>query len=279
MAKIVYDVLDEHFFQKTAYQYRLSLSITPSSCTYLLYDDTQWLAYRSYALEGQNRDLFSLKDEIETIRYQDKMLHLDFKSVDIYLLSEIFTFVPSAMYDDGRAATYLANITPNPINDIIKNDAFSQKGFYNVYAVKVDLFDFFKKQFPKAIIRHGLSHLLDYYSSHAEHRGGKKLYLNFHQNQLQITHFDESNFVYANNFAFQTSNDASYYTMLVVNQLGLNPETVEVYLTGHIDRNSELFNGISRYLRQINFMDTTITHQANSPFEEYSGHTFIDMLG
>ena len=102
--------------------------------------------------------------------------------------------------------------------------------------------------------------------------------MNFHQNNLQISYFDNEKFIFANNFPFQTSNDAAYFTMLVVNQFKLNPETIKVYLSGHVDKNAELYNVVYRYIRNVHFLETDITHQENSPFGKYSGHTFIDFL-
>ena len=200
MAKIIYDILDENFFQKTGYQYRLSMLLTESTCTYLLFDDAQWLAYRSYALEGQNRDLFSLKDELETLLFQDKMLNLSFQSVEIRLQSNNFTFVPEALFDESQTYAYLANVTPSPANEAVKKDNIENQSLVNLYVLKLDLQRFLQKKFPTYQINHAITPLINTYAAHTECIEGKKIYLNFHQNQLQILFFEESKFVFANNF-------------------------------------------------------------------------------
>lgn len=278
LAKIIYDILDDNFFQKTGYQYRLSMLLTDTTCSYLLYDDAQWLAYRSYALDSNNRALFSLKDELETLMHQDKMLNLSFQSIDIQLLTNSFTFVPTPLFEESQVMTYLANVTPSPSSEIIKKENVAENSFVNVYVTKLDLHRFLQKTFTNYQLSHLLTKQINTYQAHAEFVTGKKLYLNFHQNNLQITYFEEQNFVFANNFPFQTSNDAAYYTMLVINQLHLNPETINVYVSGHIDKDAELYNTVFRYIRNIIFMQSTIEHEDNSPFGKYPAHTFIDMM-
>jgi Protein of unknown function (DUF3822) len=171
----------------------------------------------------------------------------------------------------------LANVTPSPASEIIKTETITNEDFVNVYVLKLDLQRFLQKTFPNHQLKHTLTNLVELYHAHAEMIGGKKLYLNFHQNNLQITHFDEGKFVFSNNFTFQTSNDAAYYTMLVINQLKLNPETIKVYLSGHINKEAELYNTIFRYLKEVHFLDSTTEHVENSPFGKYPTHTFLDV--
>jgi hypothetical protein len=276
MAKIIYDILDEAFFQKTDYQYKLAMLLSDNNCTYLLYDNKQWLAYRSYELEAQNRELFSLKDELETLKYQDKIFNLTFQAVDIYLLNQQFTFVPKALFEDKLLYSYLTNVTPAPTNEIIKKDDVLKQELYNVFLLKIDLEQFLKQTFPNYQIKHLLTHLVNWYANNFTEKGNK-LFLNFHHKNIEIIYFDDNNFVFANNYTYQTANDAAYYLMLVINQFKLNPETVQLYLSGHIDANAELYNTMIRYVRQVNFITPTIELEDNSPFAQYPKHTFLDL--
>lgn len=276
MAKIIFDILDEAFFQKTDYQYKLTMLLSDNSCSYLLYDDNQWLAYRSYELDAQNRELFSLKDELETLKYQDKIFNLTFQSVDIYLLSQQFTFIPKQLFEEKHLYSYLANVTPSPANEIIKKEEIGNGDLKNIYVLKIDLQHFLQNTFPNYKIQHILTRLVNWFANNQK-ESGHKILMNFHQKNIQIVYFDENSFVFANNFQYQTANDAAYYLMLVVNQFKLNPETVKVFLSGHIDTNSELYNTFMRYVRNVNFIENTISHEQNSPFSKYPNHTFIDL--
>lgn len=276
MAKIINDILDEAFFQKTDYQYKLALLLSDNSCSYLLYDDAQWLAYRSYELDAQNRELFSLKDELETLKYQDKIFNLAFQNVNVFLLNQQFTFIPKQLFDEKDLFSYLANVTPSPSNEIIKREAVCNGEFNNVYVLKIDLQYFLQNTFPNYTIQHLLTNLVNRFKGSREEKGNK-VFMNFHQKNIQIVYFDDDKLIFANNFQFQTANDAAYFLMLVVNQFKLNPETLKVYLSGHVDIDAELYNTLVRYVRNISFLENAQQHETKSPFNKFPQHTFIDM--
>lgn len=277
MAKILYDILDEAFFQKTDYQYKLALLLSDNSCSYMLYDDNQWLAYRSYELNAENRELFSLKDELETLKHQDKIFSLSFQSVEVYLLNQQFTFIPKQLFEEKHLYSYLANVAPNPSNEIIKRDELENGTLNNIYVLKIDLQQFLQNTFPNYKIHHLLSRLINWFVDNIN-ENGHKLLINFHQKEIQIIYFDEKNFIFANNFQFQTANDAAYYLMLVINQFKLNPETVKVFLSGHIDSNSELHNSFMRYIRNVSFIEQNVQHHVTSPFLKYPKHSFTALV-
>ncbi len=276
MATITYDILDESFFTKSSYVYHLHLVLADVACTYLIFDDEQLLAYRSYQLEQQNRELFSWKDELQTLMHQDKMLQLSFKTVKIMLLHQQFTLIPTTLFEAQNAAAYLNNVVPNTESDLVETDDLLKFNIKNVYALKIDLQSFIKENYPTASITHALSFLLE--NIQKESRFGLKLFLNFHHKQVQFLLFDGEKFNFANNFDFQTANDVAYFLMLVINQLSLNPETISVVLSGHIEKNTEVYNTIFRYVRNLSFLDCSTKKMKQKAFQETPNHLFINIL-
>ena len=279
MANITYDILDESFFTKSQYEYHLHLLLADDASTYLIYDEDQLLAYRSFQLEDQNRELFSWKDELQALIHQDKMLQLSFKTVKISLLHQAFTFVPTELYESHNEANYLQKVSANASNEIACRDDLKFLSIKNIYALKIDLQRFIKETFPNAIISHSVSHLIDrLYPYVANDNLKKKVFLNFHHKQVQIVLFEGQNLLFANNFQFQIGNDAAYYLMLVVNQFKLNPEVIEVCMSGQIEKDTEVYNTIFRYIRNLTFLDYTIEKEKKRAFTSVENHLFLSII-
>ncbi len=276
MTSVTYDLLDESFFTKSSYVYHLHIVFADDACSYLIYDEEQLLAYRSYDLGQQNRALFSWKDELQTLMHQDKMLQLVFKSVKIFLLHSQFTFVPNELFEVQNTTSYLSKIAPNVESDLVNVESLLNGSLKNIFSLKIDLHQFAKKQYENVLFSHSLSFLIENFKKDA--KNDTKLYLNFHQKQIQIVFFKEGNFHFANNFTFQTSADIAYYMMLVINQFQLNPELVQIVLSGHIEKNTEAYNTIIKYVRNISFLDYSVKKAKHRIFQEVPNHLFVNIL-
>jgi Protein of unknown function (DUF3822) len=282
MANITFDILDENFFTKTTYQYHLNMVLADDAFTYLVYDDEQLLAYRSYLLEDKNRALFSWKDELQTLIHQDKMLQLSFHSAKFLLLHQKFTFVPTALFDATNASSYLENVSSDFKSDILTYENIESQGFVNVFSVPLDLHQFIKTTFSTATIHHAVGFLAENIVQNEvtlTPTATSRLYVHFHHQQMQVLAIDSDKKVcFANNFIFQTANDIAYYMMLVINQLKLNPETVTVNLSGHIEKNTEAYNAVYRYVVNLQFLDYSIKKAKKRSFENTHNALFANIL-
>ncbi|MFZ4545771.1 MAG: DUF3822 family protein, partial [Saprospiraceae bacterium] len=273
------DIFDQKLISSSSYRYRLSMVLSDVACTYLIYDDDRWLCYKSYALEAHNRDLFSLKDELELLLGTDKMLNLSFNSVHIRILTPACTQVPTALFYEENAYTYLNSVCASPATEIVKTDRCPED-IVSIYLVKLDLHQYLQKLWPHATITNLFSDLISKYYQQAKNNEGNAMYVNFHQNQMQVLVFQQSKLLLVNNYDFQTADDVAYFTMLVINQLELHSETIALSLSGHINAKAELYNTIYRYVRNVSFMETNtpLLYHKEHIFGTYAVHTFFDII-
>lgn len=276
MAKIVYDIFDDYVLSNSSYVYKMRMFISNHACTYLITDGDRWMAYRSYALDCGNRALFSIRDEIEMLKNTDKMLQLSFSEVRISLLSQAFTMVPEELYSDKNPYAYLNSVCPSPASEIVRMETFTSE-IRNLYLIKIDLLQFLEKSFPGVAITHFFTGMVSGIFSENRNQG-TALFINFHQNQMQILVCDAQRILLANNYDFQSTGDVAYFIMLIINQLSLDPETAMVYLSGHVNSSAELYNTIARYIRNVHFRHTLFSEfPRESAFATYPLHTFADV--
>lgn len=78
----------------------------------------------------------------------------------------------------------------------------------------------------------------------------RKLYGYFHDKKLDIFCFDKNRFKFTNCFAADQSRDAAYYLLYVWQQLQMDAEKDELYLSGDIPDREWLLEALHRYMRK-----------------------------
>jgi len=254
MAKITYDIFDDKLLSNSSYEYRLHMLISDHAFSYLILDHNHCLAYRSYTLDAHNRELFSIKDEIEMLIIGEKMLQLSFRDVRVYYLTQSFTLVPEELYNAKDPYLYFNAVCHSPATDIIRMEC-CEPGIINLYLLKVGLLQYLESSFPGVTSENLFSGLI---ADPSKISSGSDacLFINIHLNQLQVMACENQRIVMVNNYHFLTAGDVAYFTMLAIDQLSLDPETAIVFLSGHINTDAELYNTICRYVRNVRFRDT-----------------------
>ena len=83
---------------------------------------------------------------------------------------------------------------------------------------------------------------------------------------------------YCNVFPFATAEDVLYYTVLVMQELGLNPDQDELIVWGELTHDSALFTLLRNYIRNVRFgprpYDLSYSYRLSEIFE----HRYFDLF-
>jgi hypothetical protein len=105
----------------------------------------------------------------------------------------------------------------------------------------------------------------------------RRLYLSLGQQELTLVVLGQ-HLEYCNVFAFTTAEDVMYYTILVMQELGLNPDQDEVTVWGELTHDSAVFALLRTYVRNVRFgarpLDVQYSYRLNDVFE----HRYFDVL-
>ena len=98
----------------------------------------------------------------------------------------------------------------------------------------------------------------------------RRLYLNLSDHELTIAVLGQ-HLEYCNVFAFATAEDVVYYTILVMQELGLNPDQEEVSVWGELTHDSAIFGLLRTYLRHVRLgqrpADVQYSYRLNDVFD------------
>ncbi len=251
----------------------------PTTVAVSLRDDTFELAnptaYHLYALAGPTRlrvaalevarqkivafddlPLASLADLPAVAASHSLLGHAGWARLRLALAGTANTLLPAPLYRTGDEATYLhphhalapteealaySLHLPAPATDMV-----------SVFAARRDLV-----QWLHAV--HGPSaRLLPHTSAllagllHQRGTAPRQLYLSLAEHELTAVVLGPQ-LEFCNTFAVSTAEDVAYYTILVMQELGLNPDRDPVTIWGELTGDSATFALLSTYVRQLRF--------------------------
>lgn len=217
----------------------LKLSVTPSSLRYFVLSQThqQVIFFGNYTLHHVNQAQ-ELAYRLEKIFEKDEVLQLKFGQV-LLGMDTPYSLIPSEMafmFSDGqKQAQKLDAIGADLVferNDLLQQTA--HRLFGNVQTVHV--VSTFIKQLPPQ----------DF---------SNRLIVHVSSNHLDVLRWNaEGSIDLLNRYEYQTATDFIYYVLLACNDLKIDRETTELFLSGEVDIQSKIYDMCYRYFRNLSFL-------------------------
>ncbi len=174
-------------------------------------------------------------------------------AVRLAVTGRAFTLLPAALFRAGdEAAALRLHHTPTP-TETVRHTTHPGLELVNVFAANTALADWLAATHgATGRMLHHTSALL---AGLVHQRGAaapRRLYLNPGAQELTLVVLGQ-NLEYCNVFACTTAEDVVYYTILVMQELGLDPDQDEVTVWGELMPDSAVFSLLRTYVRNIRF--------------------------
>jgi len=141
----------------------------------------------------------------------------------------------------------------------------------NVFAADKSITDWFYGLYPNGQLLHHTSALLEGVTHQSEADTARRVYLTIGPQELTVLVVRNKRPEFCNVFAFSTPEDLIYYTILVMQELQLNPDQDAVVVWGDLVHDSGLFTILRKYIRHIRFgarpFDLGYSYRLNDVFE------------
>lgn len=183
-----------------------------------------------------------------------------------------FTLLPAPLVRPGDEATYLhLHHTVDDQHETVAAYTHSSQEITSVFAVENELVNWFRGAYPAGSLLHQTSALLEGLIHQSEPAAPRRLYLSIGYHELTIAVIRDKRPEFCNVFAFSSPEDLIYYTILVMQELQLNPDQDSVVVWGDLMHDSELFTILRKYIRHIKFgnrpFDLGYSYRLNELFE------------
>ena len=276
-------IKDDVFDSQVIEQYALSLQAGQDSFRFCIIDTVfkKCLWLEDYNFEA----VFSpeqLIRQLEEIYHDHIFLSAGFwKEIRLSIRNPYFTFVPTALFKPEAAGEYLKLSTDTLLSP---SDVFSH---YHPYSQAVNVFKadhqtvawFRNKYFHRDIsIIHQNSAFIEGTMQQKLPSAEKAMFISVEKNYMSIVVLQaDKQLLFCNTFLFQNEQDFTYYVMLTMDGLQLNPDLCKVYLFGEIVEDSGVFLNLFKYVRNV-FLGNRPTHlRFSHRFDEALDHRYFDL--
>ena len=290
-------IADETYQESLSKNYHLSIQVGIHEISFCILDTprNKYIALYDFSYPEFN-DFAAITQPLKNLMADSALLHQKYKSVSCMLVNDEATLVPAPLYEESKTEDYLnfnlcrnkgLNGMKNPVaigseypysKDVIAVDRLKQLEAYTVYSVPENIRSALINAHTDVRFMHYSTSLIESVLSKFKNQNRSFCLLNFQKKIFNVLIVEGNKLRFYNSFSINTKEDMAYYTLFIFEQLNLNPETSELLLSGEIDKNSEHYNILNQYIRNIGFFPRNDQFDYSYRLKELPGHYFFNLF-
>ncbi len=281
----VLNITDQSFDSSQTGRYRLSVLIAADSISFCLCDPDrnmyiQLASFVNPSYKGVRRlELEVVENMFEKIASIHPWINGRFAAVNILFEDCRFTLLPLSLFN---TATYKSIYEFNFLNTFGEEVLFQTLTIGDlamIYGIPDGLAAFLQYKYPFARYHHSNFPLMTVFFNKYRNTTNNGLALvNFRQGAIDIIIVQDRKLKLLNSYTCRADDDVLYFLVMAIEQMGLNPETVELYLCGNIEKDDKLHLQILKYVRNVHLMNRNDDFRYCYAFEKIESHRFYNLL-
>lgn len=191
----------------------------------------------------------NLKDAI----FSHAQLSLNYESVQILVINNIYTFVPQSIYEENKEhqdAFLYFNFEDDKNKVVLRNSITSCK-IENIFGIPKQLYDFLQRTFPGAEYIHHVTPLLQYFLKQPTIGENGRIFVHMTNDDISVFCFRSNRVEAVNTFFCTDVNDAAYYILSLWDKLKFNQQNDGLHIAGLSDKKADLITVLSRFIENV----------------------------
>ena len=231
---------------------RLILQISLSEISFCIVDTLtdKIETFGDYPL-SQSTNLMEIENSIIDFIKNTPILQFDFDNVTVLYNNNLNTFVPQVLFDEDYLGSYLQYNVKVFENDFIAYDEITNYEMNNVYIPYANINNALIDIYGNFDYKHSFSILVKKLLDLNKNNDEPQVYIHCQNGNFQLIALKNQRLVLFNTFEYKTKEDFIYYLLFTVEQLQLNPETLQLKLLGNISKESEIYKIAYKYIRNV----------------------------
>ena len=270
---------DEAFHPKLSKSYHLAMQAGADGMYYTVLDPAinKYVLLETFTFQGIH-DTHDIAQSIENVIAQKENLRLLYKGVSFAMINNRSTLVPNPLFDNEKKAKYLGFNHALEKDEEVLVDMMKNIEAKNIFALSGEIKNAIKKHHSYASFHHFSTPLIDGLVSQYKNQNGKKVVVHIQASHFEIVVLEGKSLVFYNTFNYASGEDFIYYLLFVCEQLKLNPEQMELILTGEITRESSIYNLLFKYVRNVKFGDRPEAFQYSAKTDLFQKHFYRNIF-
>lgn len=236
-------------------KYILSIRIKPDG---FMFSISEPGAGKNYCLRETSFQVSdNLLSNIQRIIFDLNFLTQEFKQTNVIIVSKDYDLIP-ASYSDSKEKEHLYDFTHDRKSEHIVSGIVENQDIITLFNLNKEIFEFLSRNLWAPHFFHHANLLINYFENKTRLTGNAcRMYLNFHDNFLDIICFSGSKLIHSLSYESETMMNQLYFILKLWEQCEFNQEEDFLYIIGHPDK--ELVNILQEYIKNI--------EQSNTPSE------------
>jgi len=250
---------------------RLSVQVSLAGLSFLVTDttDNTIIFFKDYAFESSHTP----EELLEKVKYayqHNPELNRQFKEVLVIHRNTLFALVPEALFNESKLSDYVKFSSKIFPTDYLDFDSLDTLEIKNVYVPFTNINNYFFDKYGVFTFQHSNTVFIDTIIKKAVNDGQQKIYAHTAENCLDIVVTHNKTIQLCNSFTFKTPEDFIYYILFVAEQLYMNTKEFELFLTGAISEESELYEMAYTYVKNVTILPKSSLLKSTSAIVEDS---------
>lgn len=201
-----------------------------------------------------------------------------FKSANCCVAHNKFSLIPNSLFDENKKESLLGFNHEVKEDDEIFSNTLHHLDAKNLFTVSKDLVSEIRKQFPNVNFAHSSTAFIEGLLVQNKNNSGKKVFADFFSDYFEIVILDGRELLFSNAFNYKAPEDIAYYILFVYEQLHLNPEKIELILSGEIEKTAKEHSLLYTYIRNVQFASLPESFNYSYKFDEIPSHKFFSLF-
>lgn len=252
---------------------RLSVQVSLTGLSFFISNwETKEILFFKKKTFHSSRTPEELLIELEEAFSSISELQVVFKDIHVIYTTDLYTVIPSALYDETNASSYLKYNSKVFLNDYVASDIIENHEMVVVYIPFVNINNYIFDRFGSFKYYHSSTVFLKYVLDSEKNGQEATAYVQVSQNMLDLVLVKNGALELCNSYSFSTPEDFIYYILFAFEQLGYNPETTTTHMLGSITEEDDNFKIAYEFIRNITvlrnkeFSEIQIDNTHNSMF-------------
>ena len=230
--------------------------------------------FRTDAITEPARQALWLK---ETSKESIILKNDSFKKASVAIVNELTTLIPSALFRKEDAEKYF-HFNFNEEDTVIHSEHIRSFDAVNTFAISKPVEEAVNLIFNQPDIHHHETALLEGIFLSFKKSNDKTLLLNIRDGYVDIIVTEGKKLIFINTFSYKTGNDLLYYVMFACDRLQLNPEIISAILMGSVEKETETYHLLYKYIRNVSFSPRLNVFDFSYVFNEIPAHFFFNLF-
>lgn len=203
------------------------------------------------------------------------------KSVKLAMKNQKFTLIPAHLFSTDHLRDYLklSSEVDSDLDDFyyyqhLHTDSIS------VFAAERKIVEKVRSIYPTLSVQvlHQSSALIEGIQSHRDFTFYKDLYIHIGRKNFSIVVTEDNKLIFYNRFPYTSAADVRKYTLISMQELGMDQQDTKTIVWGNISPQSEYFKELYRYIQNVSFGGKPSYLNFAFMFDEVPDHQYFDLF-